>query len=164
LHLGSTVHEAPTLPYSEPTKFPTRQVFIWGPGLLLVAYFYAYFTAMTTGDVDLAQCHALESAVTARNTIPVSASAPGQPAVFCDRAIQQPFLTHYERVYIYGVTDAAAQDAIVASVRDFQTQHPGKIFVQFIDKENWQPWSDPSSGRSGGKRGPESPQRTLWLK
>ena len=158
------MHEAPTLPYSEPAKFPTRQMFIWGPGLLLVAYFYAYFTAMTTGDVDLAQCHALESAVAAKNTVPMSVSAPGQPGIFCDRAIQQPFLTHYERVYVYGVVDTAQQDAIVAAVREYRAQHPEKILLLFIAKENWTAWSDPATGRSGGRRGPETPLRTAWVK
>jgi hypothetical protein len=139
-------------------------MFIWGPGLLLVAYFYAYFTALTTGDVDLAQCHALESAVMANNTIPMSVSSPGQPGIFCERAIQQPLLTHYDRLYVYGVLDAAAQDAIVVAVREFQVHHAGKILLLFIAKENWTPWSDPGTQRNGGRRGPETPLRTVWVK
>ena len=38
-----------------------------------------------------------------------------------------------------------------------------RILVQFFDKENWRPWSDPSSGRSGGNRGPEHPIATQWI-
>ena len=142
----------------------------WGLGIVLLVYFYAYFNAMTTGDVDLAGCHALEEAVTARVTIPMSVSSPGQPGIFCDRAVRLPLLTQYEKVYVYGVTETAEQDAILGAVREFQgtqqgkqhgEQH-GKILVEFFLKENWQAWSDPASGRSGGKRGPETAMRAVW--
>ncbi len=136
----------------------------WVLGGLLVAYFYAYFMAMGSGDVEMAECHQLESAVVEKHTIPSSISAPGQPAIFCDRAIQLPFLRHYEKVYVYGVLDGAAQDAIVLTLRDFhQAGSGGRIEVQFFEKENWQRWSDPKTGDSGGRRGPETPLRTQWI-
>ncbi len=155
----------PDILTGETPKTSKLKAWSWGAGILLLAYFYAYFNAMTTGDVDLAECHALESAVTARNTIPLSVSTPGSPGVFCDRAIQLPFLKHYEKVYVYGVTDAGAQDAILTTLRDFNSvHHQGRILVAFFAKENWQTWSDPATGRSGGRRGPETPARSLWIK
>ena len=154
----------PDILTGESPKTSKLKTWSWGAGIFLLAYFYAYFSAMTTGDVDLAGCHALEEAVTAKHTIPMSVSSPGQPGIFCDRAVRLPLLTHYEKVYVYGVTEAAEQDAIVATVREFQSQHPARVLVQFIDKENWQTWSDPATGRNGGKRGPEATTRAVWVR
>ena len=150
---------------NEKKKMVWHRVWPWVVGGLLVAYFYAYFAAMTTGDVDLAQCHALEAAVVARNAIPASVSAPGQPGIFCDRAIQIPFLRRYEKVFVYGVTDKTAQDRVLAAIREFQlTRGGGRVLVEFFEKENWIAWSDQSGERSGGHRGPEVPVREVWVR
>jgi hypothetical protein len=155
----------PDILTGETPKTSKLKTWSWGAGILLLAYFYAYFNAMTTGDVDLAECHALESAVTAKHTILLSVSTPGSPGVFCDRAIQLPFLRHYEKVYVYGVTDARAQDGILTTLRDFNSvHHHERILVAFFTKENWQTWSDSATGSSGGRRGPETPTRSLWIK
>ena len=150
---------------SESAQFNWWRTLPWVVGTLLVAYFYAYFMAMATGDVELSQCHQLEAAVVAKHVIPASISSPGQRAIFCDREVQLPFLTHYEKVYVYGVLDGASQDAIVRTLQDFYRQRTGdKVLVQFFEEENWQTWSDPATGRSGGRRGPEKPVRSLWIK
>jgi hypothetical protein len=154
----------PDILTGETPKTSKLKTWSWGGGIFLLAYFYAYFNALTTGDVNLAKCHELEKAVTAKDAIPMSVSSPGHAGIFCDRAIQLPLLTHYEKVYVYGVTDSAAQDSIVATVRDFHGPQHGKIEVLFFVKENWQPWSDPASGASGGKRGPETAVRVAWIK
>jgi hypothetical protein len=154
----------PDILTGESPKTSKLKTWSWGAGIFLLAYFYAYFNAMSTGDVDLAECHELESAVSAKHSIPLSLSAPGSPAVFCDRAIQLPLLKHYENVYVYGVTEATAQDAILATLREFRGGHrQGRIRVAFFARENWQTWSDPATGRSGGHRGPETPVRSLWI-
>jgi hypothetical protein len=132
-------------------------------GGLAVAYFYAYFAAMTTGDVDLAGCHALEEAVTAKYAIPMSVSSPGQAGIFCERAVRLPFLTQYEKVYVYGVREAGEQDSILGAVREFHGTQGGRILVEFFERENWQAWSDPATGMSGGKRGPETAVRSGWI-
>ncbi len=150
---------------NEKGKMVWHKVWPWIVGGLLVAYFYAYFAAMATGDVDLVECHALEAAVVARNTIPPSVSAPGQPGIFCDRGIQMPFLRRYEKVFVYGVTDKTAQDGVMASIREFQRTHGGgRVLVDFFAKENWIVWSDQSGGRSGGHRGPEVAVWEDWVR
>lgn len=157
----------PDILTGESPKTSKLKTFSWSAGIFLLVYFYAYFNAMTTGDVDLAGCHALEEAVTAKHAIPMSVSSPGQPGIFCDRAVRLPLLTQYEKVYVYGVMESVEQDSILGAVRDFHgTQHGnqrGKILVEFFEKENWQPWSDPSTGRSGGKRGAETAVRSVWI-
>jgi len=157
----------PDILTGESPKTSKLKTWSWGAGIFLLAYFYAYFSTMTTGDVDLAGCHALEEAVTAKHTIPMSVSSPGQPGIFCDRAVRLPLLTHYEKVYVYGVTDGAEQDSILGAVREFhgklRGKQDGKIFVEFFEKENWQAWSDPATGRSGGRRGRETAVRVVWI-
>jgi hypothetical protein len=146
-------------------RIPWWQIILWLFGGLLVAYFYAYFVAMTTGDVELAECHDVETAVIAKHTIPLAISSPGRPGIFCDRAIKLPFLTHYKKVYVYGVTEPNAQDAIVQTLQRFDRDHKsGKLLVQFFAKENWTTWSDPATGGSGGRRGRETPLREVWIK
>ena len=155
------MHETPQLKAAP--KFSWLRTLPWVIGGLLLAYFYAYFTAMTTGDVDLVQCHALEAAVTAKSTIPPSVSSPGRPGIFCDRAIRLPFLMRYEKVYVYGVTNVGAQDTIVQTLGDFPGAHDGKVLVEFFAKENWAAWSHPATGDKGGQRGTETPLRTIWI-
>ena len=150
---------------TEHANLTWRRVWPWALGGLLVAYFYAYFAALATGDVELAECHNLESAVVAKHAIPLAISTPGQPGIFCDREVQLPLLTHYKKVYVYGVTQPNAQDAIVQTLEQFhRDQKSDRILVQFFDKENWVTWSDPATGRNGGRRGAETPLRTLWVK
>jgi hypothetical protein len=157
------------LPQNEMTTIGTEKIiwhrtWPWILGGLLLAYFYAYFAAMSSGDVDLAECHALEAAVVERNVVPPSVSAPRQPGIFCDRAIQMPFLRRYEKVFVYGVTDRAAQDGIVASVKEFRAARKGvPLVVEFFEKENWITWSD-GNGKSGGRRGKEIAVREDWVR
>src|SRR5271156_6680456 len=144
----------PVFPLTESKPIRWRRVWPWVFGGVLVAYFYAYFMAMATGDVEMAQCHQLESAVEAKHSIPGSTSSPGRPAIFCDRAVKFPFLAPYEKVYVYGVLDAASQEAIVRTLQKFyRERNSEKVQVQFFEKENWKTWSDPATGRSGGRRG-----------
>jgi hypothetical protein len=158
------IHSEPDFTITESAPIRWWRVLPWVVGGLLVAYFYAYFMAMSSGDMEMTECHQLESAVIAQHAIPASISSPGQAAIFCDRAIRLPLLSRYEKVYVYGVTDGAAQDAIVRTLRDFRDQrNTGKVLVQFFEKENWNTWSDHATGRSGGRRGTETPLRSEWI-
>ncbi len=95
---------------------------------------------------------------------PLSVSQPNTPAAFCELGVHFPLLRTYFTVFIYGVFDRTQQDAIVASLRNApRGPNAKKILVQFFEKENWRPWSDPASGRSGGNRGPETPIATHWI-
>jgi hypothetical protein len=132
-------------------------------GGLIIAYCYAFINAITTASENSYQCKALESAAITGHQIPTSVSQPGKAAAFCELGVHFPLLRTYFTVFIYGVIDRAQQDAIVNSIRRAPRPNQKRILVQFFDRENWRPWSDPNSGRSGGNRGPETPIATQWI-
>jgi len=104
------------------------------------------------------------SAVTSKHRLPPSVSEPGSPAIFCELGVHFPLLRTYYSVYIYGVLDKREQDSVVGNLRTYhRASHIPKILVQFFEEENWKPWSDPKSGRSGGSRGPETPIAKAWI-
>jgi hypothetical protein len=135
----------------------------WIVGALVIAYCYAFINAITTASENSYQCRALESAAINGNEIPLSVSQPNTPAAFCELGVHFPFLRTYFTVFVYGVFDRTQQEAIITSLSNAPRPNAKKILVQFFDKENWRPWSDPASGRSGGNRGPETPIATHWI-
>ncbi len=136
----------------------------WTIGIFLIVYAYAFIMATTSASEDSHECKSIVSTVTSKHSVPRSVSSPGSPAIFCDLGVHFPLLQSYDSVFIYGVIGQADQDAIIVDLRSFhRASHTRKMFVQFFDKENWKTWSDPSSGRSGGSRGPESPIRRMWI-
>ena len=142
----------------------THRIAAWILGALVIAYCYAFVNAITAASENSDQCRALESAAIAGHKIPLSVSQPNTPAAFCELGVHFPLLRTYFTVFIYGVFDRTQQDAIVASLRNApRGPNAKKILVQFFEKENWRPWSDPASGRSGGNRGPETPIATQWI-
>ena len=141
-----------------------HKIAAWIIGALIIAYCYAFINAITSASENSDQCKALESAAINGHKIPTSVSQPGQPAAFCELGVHFPLLRTYFTVFIYGVLDRTEQDAIVNSLRNAPRANNSKrILVQFFDKENWRPWSDPKSGRSGGNRGPEHPIASHWI-
>jgi hypothetical protein len=142
----------------------THHIAAWIIGGLIIAYCYAFINAITTASENSYQCKALESAAIAGHQIPLSVSQPNTPGAFCELGVHFPFLRTYFTVFIYGVLDRTQQDSILASLRNVpRGPNAKRILVQFFDKENWRPWSDPGSGRSGGNRGPEHPIATQWI-
>ena len=135
----------------------------WIIGGLIIAYCYAFINAITSASENSDQCKALESAAINGHHIPMSVSQPNTPGAFCELGVHFPLLRTYFTVFIYGVPDRSQQDAIVTSLRNAPRPNAKKILVQFFEKENWRPWSDPKSGRSGGNRGPEIPIATQWI-
>jgi hypothetical protein len=121
-----------------------------------------HIAAWIIGGLVIAYCYAFINAITGHK-IPASVSQPGKPAAFCELGVHFPLLNTYFTVFIYGVLDRAQQDAIVSSLRSAPRPNGKRLLVQFFEKENWRPWSDPSSGRSGGNRGPEHPIATQWI-
>lgn len=142
----------------------THKIAAWILGGLVIAYCYAFVNAITAASENSDGCRALVSAATAGHEIPASVSQPGKPAAFCELGVHFPLLRTYFTVFIYGVLDRTQQDAIAASLRSApRGPNAKRILVQFFAKENWRPWSDPASGRSGGNRGPETPIATHWI-
>ena len=134
--------------------------------VLAGVYALAYLLATTTSGDDQSECASIAKAVAAKHQIPPAASSPGRPGIFCDKGMHLPFLTSYDVVIFYGITNRTEQDAVVLTVEDYRREsHINRnILLRFIDKENWKTWSDPSTGNKGGERGPESPTREVWIK
>jgi hypothetical protein len=137
----------------------------WVAGTLLLAYAYAFVAAMVRASENVGECQHLVASLSSKYQVPLSVSAPGSPAIFCDAAVHFPLLTVYDNVFIYGVGTPATQRAIEAWLRAFHAAAGSRpILLQFFDKENWRTWSDPHSGRGGGNRGPETAIRTVWIR
>jgi len=121
-------------------------------------------TTMTSTN-DVFECKAIASFVTSEHAILESTSTLGSPAIFCDVEVKSFFLKRFDHVRIYGVTDKGQQDSIVRSLQRSREQSKTRQLVaDFYDKENWKTWSDPTTGRRGGERGPETPIRKVVSK
>jgi hypothetical protein len=130
--------------------------------LLCLAYGYFFLRATTTTTWELAECEGIGKAVGAENVIPPSISMPSSPAFFCNLGVRYPFLLRFDDIKIYGVTDQSRQDAIIETLKRYrQHTHTRTLLVHFYEKENWQTWSNPSTGLRGGNRGPEVPIRVI---
>ena len=146
-------------------KAPSMAAVRWIVVGFLVFYLLAYLTVTTTSSEDSFECTFIVKAVEAKHQIPPSLSTPGRPGIFWQKGVHLPFLNAYDTVIVYGVTDRVEQDAIIATLENVRhDSHVRNILLEFIDKENWTTWSDPSSGRRGGNRGPESPSREVWIR
>jgi hypothetical protein len=134
--------------------------------VLAGVYALAYLLATTTSGDDLHECASIAKDVAANHQIPPSASSPGRPGIFCDKGVHLPFLTSYDVVILYGITNRTEQDAIVLTVEEYRHESHinSEILLRFIDKESWKTWSDPNTGNKGGERGPETPTREVWIK
>lgn len=133
--------------------------------LLCLAYGYFFLLAVTTTTWELAECARIGEAVKAENVIPASISRPGSPGFFCDLGVRYPFLLRFDDIKIYGITDRSRQDAIVETLKRYREHtHTRPLHVQFYESENWQYWSNPSTGVRGGRRGPEVPIRVIYVK
>lgn len=103
--------------------------------------------------------------MTSEHAILESTSTLGSPAIFCDVEVKSFFLKRFDHVRIYGVTDKGQQDSIVRSLeRSREQSKTRQLVADFYEKENWKTWSDPTTGRRGGERGPETPIRKVVIK
>jgi hypothetical protein len=133
------------------------------PLTVLYTLFAFAMQFVATGADRLGECPGLEQAASSSNVIPESKSRPGHPAVGCAVERRGMFLSYYNDLGIYGVTDAAAQqlvlDGVAAHLRQAHT-HP--VQVRFYEKENW----TVRKGKNGvtvGLRGPETLIRVVDL-
>jgi len=149
-----------------PTPRHRRPLFlVAGAVFLCLGYGYVWILAATTSSWDLGECVAIAKAVEAESIIPASTSRPGSPALSCDLGVRYPFLLRFDDIKIYGVTDQGHQDAIIETLKSYRHHTRTKpLLVQFYEKENWQVWSNPSTGVQGGKRGPEVPLRVISVR
>ncbi len=107
---------------------------------LTVLYTLSIFAMqfMQTGADRLGECPGLNQAAPASNVIPMSELRPDYPAVGCAVERRGIFLSYYNYLWVYGVTDAAAQQRVLDGISEhFRQAHTHPVQVMFYDKENW---------------------------
>lgn len=107
---------------------------------LTVLYILFTFSVqfVATGADRLGECPGLDQAASSSNVIPESKMRPGHPAVGCEVERRRVFLSSYNYIWVFGVTDAAAQKRILDGVAEhFRQAHTHPVQVVFYDKENW---------------------------
>jgi hypothetical protein len=96
----------------------------------------------------------LDRAASASNVIPASKSRPGQLAVGCAVERRGIFLSYYNYLWVYGVTDATAQQRVIDTIAEhFRRAHTHPVQVMFYDNENWRT-GQLENGRTLGSGGP----------
>jgi hypothetical protein len=110
---------------------------------------------VATGADRLGECPGLDQAASTSNVIPDSKVRPGHSAVGCSVERRGIFLSFYNDMSIYGVTDAVAQQSVLDRVAEGYTRaHTHPVQVMFYENENW----TVRHGKNGvtfGSRGPE---------
>jgi hypothetical protein len=128
---------------------------IAAPITLLYAPLYIGMRFLRTGADLFGECTTVCQTAAASNVVPVSLSVPGQPAVFCSVERRGIFLSYYNRLAIYGVTDPAAQELVLRNLSDYyRATHINPLQVRFFERENWTVRQG-KNGVSSGSRGHE---------
>jgi hypothetical protein len=134
------------LPYAYATVLPLT--------ILYFVFFYGIQFVQTGAD-RFGECTGLCQTVAASVVVPGSLSVPGRPAVFCSVERRGMFLSYYNQLTVYGVTDLAAQQKVLDGLtQHYRQAHTNPIQVMFYERENWTVRSG-KSGVSSGARGPE---------
>jgi hypothetical protein len=110
---------------------------------------------VATGADRLGECPGLDQAAASSNVIPESKVTPGRPAVGCGVERRGIFLSYYNDIAVFGVTDAAGQQRVLDEVAEQLRQaHTHPVQVMFYEKENWSV-RKLENGRTFGSRGPQ---------
>jgi hypothetical protein len=125
------------------------------PLTVLYALFSFGIQFVATGADRLGECPGLDQAAASSNVIPESKVTPGRPAVGCGVERRGIFLSYYNDVAVFGVTDAAGQQRVLDEVAgQFRQAHTHPVQVMFFEKENWSV-RKLENGRTLGSRGPQ---------
>jgi vacuolar-type H+-ATPase subunit I/STV1 len=142
------------------TSLPSRRalriaLLISVPITILYVPFYVGVQFVQTGADRFGECTGLCQTAVASEVVPVSLSVPGKPAVFCSVERRGMFLSYYNQLTVYGVTDSVAQQKVLDGLtQHYRQAHTNPIQVMFYERENWTVRSG-KSGVSSGARGPE---------
>ena len=125
------------------------------PATVLYTLFAFAMQFVATGADRLSECAGLDQAASITNVIPESKVRPGFPAVGCAVERRGIFLSYYNDILVYGVTDPAAQQSVLDGIdQHYRQAHTHPVQVMFFERENW----TVRQGRNGatfGSRGPE---------
>jgi hypothetical protein len=138
-----------------PIRRLLRQAFVIViPLTILYALFAFGIHFVMTGADRLGECPGLDQAAASSNVIPESKVIPGHPAVGCGVERRGIFLSYYNSVGVFGVTDAAGQQRVLDEVAEQRRQaHTHPVRVLFYESENWLVHKL-ENGRTLGSRGP----------
>jgi hypothetical protein len=110
---------------------------------------------IASGADRLGECPGLDEAASSSNVIPESKQRPGHSAVGCAVERRGIFLSYYNDVSVLGVTDAAAQERVLAAVREhFRQAHTHPVQVVFFERQNWSTQKLENGVTFGTSRGP----------
>lgn len=125
------------------------------PLTILYTVFTFAMQFMQTGADRLGECPGLDQAASNSNVIPESKWRPGHPAVGCEVERRGIFLSYYNYLSVWGVTDAAAQQRVLDGIAEQLRQaHTHPVQVVFYEKENWLV-RQLENGRTLGSKGPQ---------
>jgi len=92
-------------------------------------------------ETDKEECAALMTPVRARFTFPASLNpfvAIGEPAAFCGIEGRGVFFpTLHTKVMMYGITDRATQERILATLKESRRDGFKPLIVRFYENEQW---------------------------
>jgi hypothetical protein len=125
------------------------------PLTILYTLFSFGMQFVASGADRLGECPRLDQAAASSNVIPESKVTPGRPAVGCGVQRRGIFLSSYNDIAVFGVTDSGEQQRVLDEVAEQLRQaHTHPVQVMFYEKENWSVHKL-ENGRTLGSRGPQ---------
>lgn len=125
------------------------------PLTVLYTLFAFAMQFVSTGADRLGECPGLDEAASSTNLIPESRFRPNHAAVGCGAQRRGIFLSYYNDMTVYGVTDPNAQQKVLDRIAEHYRQaHTHPVQVMFYREENWSVRYG-KNGASFGSRGPE---------
>jgi hypothetical protein len=121
---------------------------------LIYALFVFCMQFIATGADRLGECPGLTQAAASSKVIPDSRLIPGRAAVGCAVERRGMFLSYYNDLWVYGVTDSQAQKRVVDKITEYSSRartHP--VQVMFYEHEAWSVLQG-NKGALVGSRGP----------
>jgi hypothetical protein len=136
--------------------------------LLTIPYcaFYLGMQFISTGADRLGECAGLVQAANGSHDVPDSQSFPGEPAVGCALERYGMFLSYYNDLAVFGVTDSSAQTRVLQDLSDYREKfHTRPMHVAFYEKQNVMPLRFDKQGKSWGwQAGPAQLLRLATLR
>lgn len=125
------------------------------PSTILYTLFSFAMQFVASGADRLGECPGLDQAAASSNVIPESKVTAGHPAVGCAVERRGIFLSYYNDMFVYGVTNTAEQQLVLDGVAEhFRQAHTHPVQVTFYERENWS-IRKLENGTTFGSRGPE---------
>ena len=107
------------------------------PLTVLYAMFAFGMQFVATGADRLGECPGLDQAATRSNVIPESQWRKGHAAVGCGVERRGIFLSYYNDMAVFGVTDIQRQQLVLDEItKQYRQAHTHPVQIRFLDKEN----------------------------